>query len=110
MTGERKQGSTAIKHGDATPVIVMNLLLDPEPVFHVRGSFDTTTLDDGSRLSQQRTLCGLLIYRNVWNRETLKRSGWVEKGTAIRRDHASMIGRICSRCGAAENGSEGLSS
>lgn len=91
---------------DASPVIVFDLG-KPELVFHLFEAWEArphpVKLDDGWIRNEHRTRCGLLTWavewRDVDGRLSSETRAQIDRGTALRRDHASRIGRLCERCG-----------
>lgn len=59
------------------------------PMFHELA--DGAMLADAWRRYELRTACGRLWFPQ-------ERSDGVDRGTFLRRDHARLIGRPCSRC------------
>lgn len=92
----------------ASPVVIFRLW-DAVPTYHeIRGHrrFDIPLANGRTRhRSETRTNCGKIRWTSTWESDDL---GPVkgsyesrENGTSMRRDHAQMIGRPCSKCMAA---------
>lgn len=90
---------------DASPVVVFDLG-KPELVFHRFEEWAArphpVTLDDGWIRNEHRTRCGLVTWRVEWRdvagKFTSETRNEITRGTVLRRDHASRIGRLCRRC------------
>jgi len=81
------------------------ILLDTDsaqPVFHAPGPWEgRVTLDDGWYRSQNRTVCGVIIYRNEWDPDTrhpVTLRNQIDRGVWLRLSHAEKFARPCTQC------------
>ena len=89
---------------DARPVLIF-ALWPTVPVFHASGVWrGRIELDDGWLRSEVRTACGIVHYAHEWRehpsgdwRKTEHRAE-TDRGTSLRRDHATKFARPCGRC------------